>query len=177
MLNIFSLPDSCLSGHVRFIDYEYSSYNYQAFDIGNHFNEFAGLLKLSVIYIKVILHSGLSLHLHVLVTVIRNGGAGLSAAPQLGDADGLAERVPAGVQAFHQELRGGQPTRAGDALHTGQQVCFGEDKYDGAHSPYHTLSSQLTVSYISLFRFVFQGFSLLLGFLGTHPGQILLHRL
>lgn len=32
-----------ISGHVRFIDYEYSSYNYQAFDIGNHFNEFAGL--------------------------------------------------------------------------------------------------------------------------------------
>ncbi|KAM6947801.1 ethanolamine kinase 2 isoform 1-T1 [Lycodopsis pacificus] len=32
-------------GHVRFIDYEYSSYNYQAFDIGNHFNEFAGLLR------------------------------------------------------------------------------------------------------------------------------------
>ncbi|XP_025061282.1 ethanolamine kinase 2 isoform X1 [Alligator sinensis] len=29
-------------GHVRFIDYEYTSYNYQAFDIGNHFNEFAG---------------------------------------------------------------------------------------------------------------------------------------
>uniref|UniRef100_W5N1Y7 ethanolamine kinase n=2 Tax=Lepisosteus oculatus TaxID=7918 RepID=W5N1Y7_LEPOC len=30
-------------GHVRFIDYEYASYNYQAFDIGNHFNEFAGV--------------------------------------------------------------------------------------------------------------------------------------
>ncbi|KAK2874886.1 hypothetical protein Q8A67_022039 [Cirrhinus molitorella] len=30
-------------GHVRCIDYEYSSYNYQAFDIGNHFNEFAGM--------------------------------------------------------------------------------------------------------------------------------------
>ncbi|XP_062843026.1 ethanolamine kinase 2 [Trichomycterus rosablanca] len=30
-------------GYVRFIDYEYSSYNYQAFDIGNHFNEFAGM--------------------------------------------------------------------------------------------------------------------------------------
>ncbi|XP_007895485.1 ethanolamine kinase 1 [Callorhinchus milii] len=30
-------------GHVKFIDYEYASYNYQAFDIGNHFNEFAGL--------------------------------------------------------------------------------------------------------------------------------------
>ncbi|XP_072701046.1 ethanolamine kinase 2 isoform X2 [Ciconia boyciana] len=29
--------------HVRFIDYEYTGYNYQAFDIGNHFNEFAGL--------------------------------------------------------------------------------------------------------------------------------------
>lgn len=32
-------------GHVRFIDYEYSSYNYQAFDIGNHFNEFAGMTE------------------------------------------------------------------------------------------------------------------------------------
>ncbi|XP_077582142.1 ethanolamine kinase 2 isoform X1 [Stigmatopora nigra] len=32
--------------HVRFIDYEYSSYNYQAFDIGNHFNEFAGMAEL-----------------------------------------------------------------------------------------------------------------------------------
>ena len=31
-----------LIGHVRFIDYEYAGYNYQAFDIGNHFNEFAG---------------------------------------------------------------------------------------------------------------------------------------
>ncbi|XP_074833472.1 ethanolamine kinase 2 isoform X4 [Carettochelys insculpta] len=29
--------------HVRFIDYEYAGYNYQAFDIGNHFNEFAGV--------------------------------------------------------------------------------------------------------------------------------------
>ncbi|XP_067091190.1 ethanolamine kinase 1 [Osmerus mordax] len=28
---------------VRFIDYEYADYNYQAFDIGNHFNEFAGV--------------------------------------------------------------------------------------------------------------------------------------
>lgn len=27
---------------VRFIDYEYAAYNYQAFDIGNHFAEFAG---------------------------------------------------------------------------------------------------------------------------------------
>nr|XP_005991748.1 PREDICTED: ethanolamine kinase 2 [Latimeria chalumnae] len=30
-------------GSVKFIDYEYASYSYQAFDIGNHFNEFAGV--------------------------------------------------------------------------------------------------------------------------------------
>ncbi|XP_015193921.1 ethanolamine kinase 1-like isoform X1 [Lepisosteus oculatus] len=30
-------------GFVRFIDYEYAGYNYQAYDIGNHFNEFAGV--------------------------------------------------------------------------------------------------------------------------------------
>uniref|UniRef100_A0A3Q3XJR8 ethanolamine kinase n=1 Tax=Mola mola TaxID=94237 RepID=A0A3Q3XJR8_MOLML len=30
-------------GIVKFIDYEYADYNYQAFDIGNHFNEFAGV--------------------------------------------------------------------------------------------------------------------------------------
>ncbi|KFO24376.1 Ethanolamine kinase 2 [Fukomys damarensis] len=30
-------------GCVQFIDYEYTGYNYQAFDIGNHFNEFAGV--------------------------------------------------------------------------------------------------------------------------------------
>ncbi|OXB74535.1 UNVERIFIED_CONTAM: hypothetical protein H355_011498 [Colinus virginianus] len=29
-------------GDVQFIDYEYSGYNYLAYDIGNHFNEFAG---------------------------------------------------------------------------------------------------------------------------------------
>ncbi|MEE6477415.1 hypothetical protein FKM82_011508 [Ascaphus truei] len=28
-------------GDLHFIDYEYSGYNYQAYDIGNHFNEFA----------------------------------------------------------------------------------------------------------------------------------------
>lgn len=31
------------AGNVKFIDYEYAGYNYQAYDIGNHFNEFAGL--------------------------------------------------------------------------------------------------------------------------------------
>ncbi|XP_043938714.1 ethanolamine kinase 1-like isoform X2 [Protopterus annectens] len=30
-------------GFVRFIDYEYTGYNYQAYDIGCHFNEFAGV--------------------------------------------------------------------------------------------------------------------------------------
>lgn len=37
-------PLLCFAEHVRFIDYEYTGYNYQAFDIGNHFNEFAGEL-------------------------------------------------------------------------------------------------------------------------------------
>ncbi|KAM4749526.1 ethanolamine kinase 1 [Rhinophrynus dorsalis] len=30
-------------GDLKFIDYEYAGYNYQAYDIGNHFNEFAGV--------------------------------------------------------------------------------------------------------------------------------------
>ncbi|XP_062409610.1 ethanolamine kinase 1-like isoform X1 [Sardina pilchardus] len=30
-------------GTVKFIDYEYGDFNYQAFDIANHFNEYAGL--------------------------------------------------------------------------------------------------------------------------------------
>ncbi|XP_053310337.1 ethanolamine kinase 2 [Spea bombifrons] len=30
-------------GYVRFIDYEYAGHNYQAYDIANHFNEFAGV--------------------------------------------------------------------------------------------------------------------------------------
>jgi len=30
-------------GKITFIDYEYAGYNYQAFDIGNHFAEFAGV--------------------------------------------------------------------------------------------------------------------------------------
>ncbi|XP_043980844.1 ethanolamine kinase 2-like isoform X1 [Gambusia affinis] len=34
---------NCQEGSVKFIDYEYADYNYQAFDIGNHFNEFAGV--------------------------------------------------------------------------------------------------------------------------------------
>ncbi len=34
---------------VTFIDYEYADYNYQAFDIGNHFAEFAGIYKNKII--------------------------------------------------------------------------------------------------------------------------------
>jgi ethanolamine kinase len=30
------------TGEIKFIDFEYASTNYQAFDIANHFNEFAG---------------------------------------------------------------------------------------------------------------------------------------
>uniref|UniRef100_A0A8B9D5W0 ethanolamine kinase n=1 Tax=Anser cygnoides TaxID=8845 RepID=A0A8B9D5W0_ANSCY len=36
-------PRFAFTEQVRFIDYEYTGYNYQAFDIGNHFNEFAGV--------------------------------------------------------------------------------------------------------------------------------------
>lgn len=32
-----------LENKISFIDYEYASYNYQGFDIGNHFDEFAGV--------------------------------------------------------------------------------------------------------------------------------------
>lgn len=32
----------CCGDSVTFIDYEYGGYNYQAFDIANHFAEFAG---------------------------------------------------------------------------------------------------------------------------------------
>ncbi len=31
-----------IADKVTFIDYEYGAYNYVAFDIGGHFNEFAG---------------------------------------------------------------------------------------------------------------------------------------
>lgn len=34
-------PDS-YAGKLYFIDFEYGSYNYRGFDIGNHFNEYAG---------------------------------------------------------------------------------------------------------------------------------------
>ncbi|KAF6726966.1 Ethanolamine kinase 1 [Oryzias melastigma] len=37
-------------GSIKFIDYEYAGYNYQAFDIGNHFNEFAGLNEVDYSY-------------------------------------------------------------------------------------------------------------------------------
>lgn len=33
-----------VDGAISFIDYEYAAYNYQAFDIANHFNEFVGKL-------------------------------------------------------------------------------------------------------------------------------------
>ncbi|XP_073669341.1 ethanolamine kinase 1 isoform X3 [Paramisgurnus dabryanus] len=38
--NIIYNPEE---GTVKFIDYEYADFNYQAYDIGNHFNEFAGI--------------------------------------------------------------------------------------------------------------------------------------
>lgn len=45
---------------VTFIDYEYSNYNYQAFDIGNHFAEFAG--KMSSVFFIVTGQCSLKTH-------------------------------------------------------------------------------------------------------------------
>uniref|UniRef100_G3UK07 ethanolamine kinase n=1 Tax=Loxodonta africana TaxID=9785 RepID=G3UK07_LOXAF len=39
-------------GDVQFIDYEYSGYNYLAYDIGNHFNEFAEMILLKYFFFK-----------------------------------------------------------------------------------------------------------------------------
>jgi len=39
-------------GDVQFIDYEYSGYNYLAYDIGNHFNEFAGKYWISEVKVN-----------------------------------------------------------------------------------------------------------------------------
>ncbi|RWS24442.1 ethanolamine kinase 2-like protein [Leptotrombidium deliense] len=36
---------------IKFIDYEYGCYNYQAFDIGNHFNEYAGIVDFDESYL------------------------------------------------------------------------------------------------------------------------------
>ncbi|EFJ10629.1 hypothetical protein SELMODRAFT_127783, partial [Selaginella moellendorffii] len=37
-----SLSNSVLSGRLHLIDFEYGSYSYRGYDIGNHFNEYAG---------------------------------------------------------------------------------------------------------------------------------------
>ena len=41
-------------GQVMFIDYEYASYNYQAYDIGNHFAEFPGKFIYYVHFFKLV---------------------------------------------------------------------------------------------------------------------------
>lgn len=40
-------------GTVSFIDFEYANYNYQAFDIANHFNEYAGKLDISNLHLHL----------------------------------------------------------------------------------------------------------------------------
>lgn len=48
--NIILQRDTAAGGHpvnVAFIDYEYAMLNYQAFDIANHFIEFAGMYMIS----------------------------------------------------------------------------------------------------------------------------------
>lgn len=47
-----------LSGSVSFIDYEYADFNYQAFDIANHFNEFAGRQQIHIQYKLHIIEHG-----------------------------------------------------------------------------------------------------------------------
>lgn len=42
------LYDPTSDQKVTFIDYEYADYNFQAYDIGNHFAEFAGMSNLSI---------------------------------------------------------------------------------------------------------------------------------
>lgn len=37
-----------IENKVKFIDYEYAAFNFQAYDIGNHFTEFAGILITSI---------------------------------------------------------------------------------------------------------------------------------
>lgn len=54
LTNILLQRDNTVSGHpasVAFIDYEYAMFNNQAFDIANHFIEFAGIyIILSIKY-------------------------------------------------------------------------------------------------------------------------------
>lgn len=40
------LYDPSSESKVTFIDYEYADYNFQAYDIGNHFDEFAGTFSI-----------------------------------------------------------------------------------------------------------------------------------
>lgn len=47
------------SNRVTFIDYEYAHYNYQAFDIGNHFTEFAGLCNVIVLFVLNLKENGI----------------------------------------------------------------------------------------------------------------------
>lgn len=42
------------TGDVQFIDYEYSGYNYLAYDIGNHFNEFAGKYQFNKVAYRIL---------------------------------------------------------------------------------------------------------------------------
>lgn len=46
-------------GTVHFIDYEYATYNYQAFDIANHFNEFVGKeLTINTFWFVTLINTG-----------------------------------------------------------------------------------------------------------------------
>lgn len=43
------LYDPTSDSKVTFIDYEYADYSFQAYEIGNHFDEFAGILFVCIL--------------------------------------------------------------------------------------------------------------------------------
>lgn len=45
---LFLLLTICLD-RISFIDFEYASYNPRGFDIGNHFNEYAGMISVLIL--------------------------------------------------------------------------------------------------------------------------------
>ncbi|XP_062067630.1 ethanolamine kinase 2 isoform X1 [Lepus europaeus] len=96
-------------GHVRFIDYEYAGYNYQAFDIGNHFNEFAALRPAPG----------------------RCERGGLLPVPGPRDPAAVAALLPAGAEGDGRDPQGG-----GAALRASQQVCPGISLLLGSLGPH-----------------------------------------
>ncbi|XP_062402638.1 ethanolamine kinase 1-like [Sardina pilchardus] len=69
-------------GSVKFIDYEYADFNYQAFDIANHFNEFAGVTT-----IDYDLYPSAELQLNWLTSYLRSSRTGSSTDSTVSEQD------------------------------------------------------------------------------------------